>query len=434
MTRLAFGLVGAAFVLRLVLVLLPELGRDEAAYLYWTHHPRPDYAPLFQLQIFLVRWISDAAWFLRSTQLVLAGISVWLFGQWLRERGTIPCAGAAAIATLPWLVFAGGVLHPDGLLVTGLLVFALGLERKGGWQVAVGAAIAAGAKLTGLVALAVALVWLGRRRSWGPFILVAVVTLALASLLEPSTFGAARDFARIERGVAFRVGLLLLEAVLIGGVLVVNPRWRRSPVALTGLVLVAGFGLAAIVTGQVKANWILPGLLLLWSTSMPRAVLVGFAFVATLLSGAMVAGYASPRLAASAESGLGRFLPAYSTVAGAREGRVASADSWADYLSGFHSRIAWPELPADCDEIVSDDYGIACRLALECPSGVPAVVVPDDPLFAREPGRPVARRLIVAVRVDAEALVTSGTPIWSGSMPHPVTDELISLVLLEENP
>lgn len=434
MTRLAYGLVGAAFVMRLVLVLLPELGRDEAVYLYWTHHPRPDYAPLFQLQILLARLISDAPWFLRSTQVIFAGTSVWLFGQWLRERGTVPCAGAAAIATMPWLVFAGGVLHPDGLFVTGLLVFALGLERKSAWPVAAGAAIAAGAKLTGLVALGVALIWLARRRAWGPFLLAAVVALALTSLLEPATFGAARDFARIERGILFRFGLLFIEAALIGGVLLANPRWRRGPVALTGLLLVGGFGLAAIVTGQVKANWILPGLLLLWSGSMPRAVLVGFAFVATLLSGAMVAGYASPRLAGSAEAAVGRFLPAYSTTAGAREGRVASADSWADYLAGFHSRIEWPIPSGACDEIISDDYGIACRLALACPSGVPAVVVPGDPLFAREPGPPVARRLIVAVRSEAGDLFDHGTPVWTGAIPHPVTGDPISLVLVEENP
>ena len=434
MTRLAFGLVGAAFALRIVLVLLPELGRDEAAYLYWTYHPRLDYAPLFQLQLFLARLISDAPWFLRSTQLVLGGLTVWLFGQWLRERGTIPCAGAAAIATLPWLVFVGGVLHPDGLLVTGLIIFALGLESRRPWPVAAGALMAAGAKLAGLVAVCVALVWLAQRRAWRAFTVLALATAALAMLLEPATFVAARDFARIERGVIFRIGLLAFEIALIGGALLVAPRWRRSPIALTGLIYVGGFGLAAIATGQVKANWILPGLLLLWSTSVPRGVRVGGAVVTTLLAGAMVTGYASPKLAASVESGARAFLPDYPTVAGARESRVASAGSWAEYLAGFHARVSWPEGLDGCDEIVSDDYGIACRLALECPSGVPFVVVPDDPLFQREPGAPPKRRLIVAVRTDPSRLAPAGTPAWTGSMPHPVTGEPVSLILLVENP
>jgi hypothetical protein len=434
MTRLAIGLVGAAFVLRVILVFLPELGRDEAAYLYWTHHPRLDYAPLFQLQLLLARLISDAPWFLRSSQLIGAGLTMLLFGQWLRERGSDPSAGVAAIATLPWLVFVGGILHPDGLLVLGLLVFALGLERGSAWSVASGALIAAGAKIAGLIAIAVALIWLAKRRAWLPLASVTLAAIGFAILFEPSTLNAARDFARIERGIAVRAGLLIVELALIGGGLLFVPQWRRSPVALTGLFLVAGFSLAGIVTGQVKANWLLPGLLLMWSTAVPRGVRAGGAVIATLLAGAMVTGYASPRLAASAESAVGRFLPAYTTVAGVRESRVASADSWADYLGGFHARVPWPDGPGDCDEIVSDDYGIACRMALACPSGVPVVVVPDDPLFDREPGPAVERRLIVAVRTDPSRLHATGTPVWSGSMPHPVTGEPISLVLVVENP
>lgn len=434
MARLAYALIGAAFALRITLLFLPELGRDEAAYLYWTWHPRPDYAPLFQLQLLLARLVSDAPWFLRSTQLVLAGTSVWLFGQWLRERGAVPCAGAAAVATLPWLVFAGGIVHPDGLLVTGLLVFALGAERKTAWLVVVGAGLAAGAKLTGFVAVAVGLVWLARRRAWGPFATLLAATGMLAALLEPATFAAARDFARIDQGPFARVGLLLLEVVLIGGTLLWTMRLRRGPVALTGSMIVAGFALAAVMTGQVKANWILPGLLLLWSTSIPRGVLVGAALVSTLTSGAMVTGYVAPGLAASAERRLGPLAPDYPTVAGTREARVASARTWADYLAGFHAHFDWPDLPAIPDEIVSDDYGIACRLALACPAGVPVVVVPGDPLFEREPGPPAARRLLVAVRTEPATLAPAGATLWTGSMIHPVTDARIDLVLVGETP
>ena len=105
--------------------------------------------------------------------------------------------------------------------------------------------------------------------------------------------------------------------------------------------------------------------------------------------------------------------------------------AWADYLAGFHARIEWPVLLAQPDEIVSDDYGIACRLALACPSGVPTVVIPGDPLFDREPGGVVERRLIVAVQADPEALTGSGSPSWTGSIPHPLTGEPVSLVLVE---
>ena len=430
MVRFAFGLVGAAFVLRLVLVFLPELGRDEAAYLYWSHHPRLDYAPLLQLQIFLMRLVSDEPWFLRLSQVVISGFTVFLMGQWMRARDRVPCTSVAALATVPWLVFAGGILHPDGLLVLGLMLFALGAESRKPWTTAAGAIVCAGAKLTGFVPAIVALVWLFRRRSWGPFALVLAGVVAFALVLRPETLAAARQFGRVEHGVLFRILILLLEMALIGGVLIAVPRTRSGPAGWTGILLVSGFGIAAVFAGQVKANWILPGLLLLWSTAVSRRVLLGFAAVGLVLSGLMVVGYAMPSIARSAEARLARagLLPEYAELAGRRESLVASGRSWADYLAGFHGRVDWPDLPFPPDAIVSDDYGLACRIALECPDRVPVVVVPGDPLFDREPDRALGRQLMVAVR---NRLDHASTVIWEGTMAHPVTGDPISLRLVE---
>jgi hypothetical protein len=328
-------------------------------------------------------------------------------------------------------------LHPDGLLVAGLLLYALGIERGRPWPVATGVTIAAGAKLSGFLAVPVALVWLVRRRAWLPLAVAIVCTGAFAAWLRPETLAAARNFARLDLDVFARIGLLVVEVALLGGVLLAAARWRPSAVAVTGVLFVAGFGLAVIVTGQVKANWLLPGLLLLWSPSLPRGILVAGAVVGTVLSGAMVAGHAAPGLAGTVERSVTGSILDYPTIAGAREARVSSADSWRDYLAGFHAGLDWPDLPAEVaevDEIVSDDYGIACRLALACPSGVPRVVVPGDPLFDAEPGRRVERRLIVAVRTDPGNLAPSGEPLWSGSIAHPVTREPMSLVLVELSP
>ena len=431
MARLAFALVGAAFVLRLVLVFLPELGRDEAAYLYWTWHPRPEYSPLLQTQILLARVVSDAPWLLRSSQLVVSALTLFFFGQWMRARGQVPCANVAALACVPWLVFVGGVLHPDGLLVLGLVLFALGVEEGRSWKVAVGAAICVGAKLTGLLPAVVAVWWLGRRRDWIQFGCLIVVLVGFALTLRPESIEAAREFARIEAGMLTRMGILLLEIVLIGGALVVAPRWRRDAVGWTGFALLAGFTLAAVGGGQVKANWLLPGLLLLWSASIPRPILLSAAVAGLLLSGAMVSGYAMPSLARSVETRLDRagLLPAYPLLAGEREARVASARSWSEYLQGFHAKVEWPELPYVPDAIVSDDYGLACKLALACPETVPLVVVPQDPLFGGEPRSGPGRHLVMAVRSELDV---PGRVVWRGELTHPVTGVPVPLLLVEE--
>jgi hypothetical protein len=431
MARLAFALIGATFVLRLILVVLPELGRDEAAYLYWTWYPRPEYSPLLQIQIFLARLVSDAPWLLRSSQLVVSALTLFFFGQWMRARGQVPCVNVAALACVPWLVFVGGVLHPDGLLVLGLVLFALGVEEGRSWKVAVGASICVGAKLTGLLPAVVAVWWLGSRRDRIPLGFLFVVLVGFALTLRPESIEAAREFARIEAGVFTRIGVLLLEIVLIGGALVLAPRWRRDAVGWTGIALLAGFTVAAIGGGQVKANWLLPGLLLLWSASIARPILLAAAVAGLLVSGAMVSGYAMPSLAREVEIRLDRagLLPAYSLLAGEREARVASARNWSEYLLGFHATVEWPELPFVPDEIVSDDYGLACKLALACPETVPRVVVPQGPLFRREPGLAPARRLVVAVRSE---LTVPGRVVWRGELAHPVTGAPVPLLLVEE--
>jgi len=123
-------------------------------------------------------------------------------------------------------------------------------------------------------------------------------------------------------------------------------------------------------------------------------------------------------------------------LAGEREGRVASGRTWEDYLAGFHGPLDWPSVDAATGvrSVVSDDYALAARFALKCPVPVPVVVVPGDPLFDREPGSPIGRQLVVAVRVPLEQLVDTGIFIWRGTVAHPVTDSTIQLALVEDIP
>ena len=435
---LALLILAAALGLRLAMVFLPVLGRDEVTYLYWSHHPRVDYAPLLQLQIFLARLISDAPWFLRSTQLLVGAMSMLGLAAWLKARKVPdPLLAVAAVSVTPWLVFSGSVLHPDGLFVLGLMVFALGTERGRPALVVTGAIISLGAKLTGVVPVTVALYWLFHHRHWRSLAALGVFSAGFALLLRPETLGAARDFGRIGGSPGLRLLVLVLETLLIGGVLVLVPRvsrWRATTV--TGLIIVVGFAVMAVVEGQTKANWLLPGLLLLWPLNPDRRVLFGGALVALGLSAMMVTGYRNPTIAGTAESALRTrsWLPEYRLLAGEREARVASATSWTGYLAGFHGELPVLPLPDQVQEVRSDDYALAARFALRCPDPVPVIVVPGDPLFDREPEPAPGRRLIVAVRVPLAELTGDATVVWRGSVAHPVTGSRIQLALVEEIP
>lgn len=430
----------AVALLRLAMVMLPVLGRDEVTYLYWTHQPHIDYAPLLQLQILFARLASDAPWFLRLTQLGIGVVSLYCFAAWLKARGVQDrWLAVAALAATPWLTFSGAILHPDGLFVLGLLVFALGLERERSLQVLVGAVICLGAKLSGVIPVMVALVWFARRRHLRSFFTLAILAVGFRLFLQPETLGAARDFARIDGGVGLRLLVLIVELVLVGGALVVVPRittWRA--VTVTGVLIVGGFVLVAVFGGQSKANWLLPGLILLWPRRVNPGLLVGITLVALAFSTAMVTGYAYPGAAGRAEESLRPhgILPDYRVLAGEREGRVASGRTWKDYLTGFHGQLHWSsrDSATGVRTVVSDDYALAARFALECPVPVPVIVVPGDPLFDREPGSTLGRQLIVAVRVPVEQLVDSGTTVWRGTVAHPVTGLTIRLAIVEDIP
>jgi len=432
--------LSAVALLRLAMVMLPVLGRDEVTYLYWTHQSNIDYAPLLQLQILLVRIVSDAPWFLRLSQLGIGVASLFCFAAWLKVRDVQDrWLAVAALAATPWLTFSGAILHPDGLFVLGLLVFALGLERGRSLQVLLGAVICLGAKLSGVIPVGVALVWLAQGRHLRSFITLAVIAVGFRLFLQPETLGAARDFARIDGGIGLRLLVLIVEMVLVGGALVVVPRitaWR--PVAVTGVLIVGGFVLMAAFGGQSKANWLLPGLILLWPRQVNPRLLVGITLVALAFTTAMVTGYLQPGAARWAEESLRPhgILPDYRVLAGEREGRVASGRTWEDYLAGFHGQLRWsrPDSTSGVDIVVSDDYALAARFALQCPVPVPVIVVPGDPLFDREPGSPLGRQLVVAVRVPLEKLVETGTIVWRGSVAHPVTGSTIQLALVEDIP
>ena len=455
MPRRLAALLVLALALRLPLWTLPGLGRDEAMYLLWSHHPEPAYAPLLQLLLAALRALgADAAdpWLLRLPS-VLAGLAaVALFDHWLRRdghRGRGLLVALLLFVLSPWQTYAGAILHPDDLQLVAILGFAAAARSGRVGLAMLAAALAPWTKTSGILVTLVAVVWCRsgpvpqprRRLLVGATLLVAAVPFVFlrADLLRAMmSFGSAgADTSLLTRltvligSVAFLAGPGALAAVLAA-------RRRRPaldvvarPDRVLAVLLLAAFGAALVVTGQVKGNWVLPGLFLLWPAPshawLTRSRTAGTVAVATSLALSLALGWAfsRPEQARRADEAWGeRVLPGYLRVAGEREREVATAQRWWHRVAEYRDPSPWfatfaPDAPTP-PVVVSDDYGLAAQWAVRCPSPVPRVVLPLDPLTPVVDRLP-AGTLVIAVQRPVEALV--GPEGWTalGARPHPVT-------------
>lgn len=462
----------ASLLVRLPLFFLPGAGRDEAAYVYWAFHPEPAYAPLLQV---LVRFAAllpiDPVQAMRIP-VMLGGVAVlYIFDRFLAARGAgygFRLFSLAVLAAAPWQVYAGAVLHPDTLLLAALLALSLALyRRRFAWAVAAAAA-AFWAKPTGLLALPVLLFVLWRdpgltRRLAVAYSGAALALVAPAALfITPELVAAISEFSRIPAAVPLGRALLAqaLAVLFLGGPLLLllpagtvratvrhgwRPLWRDpagQTASLLAMALLGAFALAALFNTQLKGNWILPAMVLLWparpgrlSRPLAFAGLGWTLLTALLLSTAM----ARPDLVARFETGLPGLQGTYGLHAGAREARVSATGTWSQRLREYQGlepfagavRAAWGGAVRAVHPpawIVSDDYGLAAQLHFAWRQPAMRVIVPGDGVFHRLMPplsqselsgavlvMAVGRRSLAAVwprLVDVEPIAT---------VPHPVT-------------
>ena len=472
--RLGIVLLGLVVItLRAPLWLLPGLGRDEAAYALWSHYPNPAYAPLLQILLTLPRWLgAEAAWAWRGPSIVSGALVLVLFERWLAACGAPRAARLLAVTLLafsPWQTYAGAILHPDDLQLAAIFLFAWAARTGRTRWALVAAALAPWAKPSGLLVTAIALLW--SLRTGGRSVrALATQLLVLAIALVPFAFahaGLMQTFLSFgEMGARSsllqRLGVLALGVVFLAGpgawigwtrgVVLLASSWstrapwldlRTAPDRVLGVTMLAAFVLAALISGQAKGNWLLPGLFLLWPTQLVPSARTrsrwGWATAvgsSLLLSAALSLVLARPDLARSAEERWGQaILPSYLDIAGAREARVASATQWwhrpAEYrsLKAWCSEV-WPEHAIDV--VVSDDYGLASQASMACPTTVARVVLPLDALL-RRPERVAAGALVMAVQCEVADLV--GNEGWRALEPvaHPVTGAPVRRALLVED-
>lgn len=316
--------VGALVVListcKLALTLGVELGKDEAVYWYWSRNWDLTYAPLVFALLRLADTLSPGTeWALRACQVSTGVISMALMFHWCRVNGLSESRSLwamVAFATSHWIWHSSSYLHPDGFLVSAWLLV-LVLARRAlttEWTpiqsvgVGVATAIPAYCKYSGAVLAAAVYVWLYlacsqstvRRRvtTYGLLAFIACVSpLAVTHYADAFQLPQAlSSLSRIagEASILSRFGLFLvapllfvspfllwgLYRALVSGAAVAvrtfpktrptaRAEWIRDHAQLLLALIPAStillcFGFFALYRGQVKGNWILPGLVGLW--------------------------------------------------------------------------------------------------------------------------------------------------------------------------
>lgn len=442
----------AAFLLslpfRLVLVARPGLGRDEAAYVYWSSHFEPAYAPALQAVLRWLDWVGlDSPWALRLPSIACGAAVLWLLDLRLRTASVPAPARRCAVLALalsPWQTLVGSVIHPDDLLLVATLGFAFLLERGRLWPAVLLAGLAPWTKPTGLLLLgggiAACLFERSRPRAHRMGAIAMMLALAAPVVLsfrvpmieELFEFGRIEDDVPYLRRASIGLGSLLFQAgplLLIAGARGLVERWpgrgrpldREAAVSLgVSLLFVGVFGGAAFLHSQWKENWIMPAFLVLWPVrgwNTVRPWMTALVVVAGLCSSGVAAVVAHPEWAAAVESR----LPAidYGQKAGGREARVSAAASWEDRLREYgalndfareievgYETATGAQAPV---AIASDDYGLATQLAYVWRNQHPRVVVPTDGIYWRSledarQSNPEQDWLVLAVQADAASI------------------------------
>ena len=432
-----------ALPLKWPLLVLPGIGRDEAVYVYWSRQGEPFYAPLLQWALALVRLLPVpelAA--IRTLALGVSVLNVYLVDRLLREARVSASRrrlAALVFATLPWQMYVGGIVHPDGLFLASLLLFCLFMARGH----LAGAALIGGAialsKPVGLALLPVVswlLVARSRSRTQAAFLLMLVAVAASPVWLNvhPAMLAALSEFGRLSAlSPVLLIGLGLGAVVFLGGVLLpiaamsgarrvlcTRRRVSRPPDHLPALALAAAlllvFLVAAMLNRQIKGNWILPALVLLaiagrWP--MPRWS-PWLLSVQLLLSVGLGWAMQHPRIIERLEARFTALAAWYVHQAGERDARLSLVRTWHQRAAEYRSLQPLPAQLLDALErerggpvrprwIVSDDYGLAAQLAFYWRAWSPRIIVPGDGLLVRSIPPPETERLtgeavVVALR------------------------------------
>ncbi len=411
-----------------------EFGKDEAAYWYWArYHLDASYAFVMLAVIRLadVLWAgNDMA--LRLPFIVAGAGSAWLMNAACEKTDlttTDRLAAVLAFVTCHWAWHTGSFLHPDGVLVPLWLATLAAADRA--WRsqqdhhwllTGILGGLVALSKYTGCVLMAgllLALTLRGRQGFRGllwtgiPCAIVASPLIWALWGLDfhlPFTLGSLSQVAASDP-VWWRAGLFLLAPLLylsppllwlLYSGLYRGWQERREQgvdlVLIPALVLLATFGVFALVNGQVKGNWVLPGLLGIWPlafhglhqrrfhrnwwagllvlgigmTAVPALTLRWPTLAQQLVDSAPAAVDATyPAIVSPTD------LPREPTFSWTE--RVCEYHGWADFGQDLSQRLQHDIGRAD--RVHSAEYGLGYGLGRYLPDA-PRVTITDDARFA----------------------------------------------------
>ena len=399
---LCLVLLGAHTLLKLRLVADVELGKDEAVYWYWGQHLDASYA-LLPLIIFKLTHslYPYQEWFLRLPSVLLGTLATALV-YWLCRMQSLAKQlalwAAAAFALSHWTWHTSSYLHPDGFLVPCWLL-ALCMARQAEATnalrpyvytgLAAGLAVLckySGAFLVGGLGLWIALDQRGKERWYrlAAFLLPAVAIAAPLTYAQFSTdFYLPQTLSTLSRiedldhpllrllffaaSPLFFVSPFLLFLLYAG--LVRAAKQRDLLALLPALCTIGAFLFFALGRGQIKGNWILPGLLSLWpvafATQPRRWMLVAIVATGLLQALAIGLGLKYPGLYSefAVRSGLDKSY--VGLVSEEDRGREPSY-SWSERLCEYSG---WRRFAADVEEtlpplpLLSTQYSISFALA-----------------------------------------------------------------------
>lgn len=477
----------AVILLRLPLLLLPGAGRDEALYWYWAHHFELAYSPLLQIAIRLFEWLPlPDIWAIRLVSLVASGCSLWLLEQLLIRRKIKDVQRRwllLALAVAPWQTYAGAILHPDMLLLATLLAFVYFSEKQGFTLAAISAGLAIWAKPSGILVIAIAILYWLVIDSNTSKLRIKRILLTLGTAL-PVAISANWQMVQgvLEFGkIGDQVSLLhvlpiqLLGIVVLGGPAMVYVAWRTItpfvsffhrifseitqvqslrwtlPMVIS-TAFFAAFGGAILITGQIKANWMLPAfvtLLLLWQNEFPIPWLKRLTLASLVLSIGFGLGFQLPGFAATIENRFPILGTSYSVQAGDHEARVSATSSWANRVQEYQALQPFAadvvqqwraNQPTQFPEwILSDDYGLATQLVFAWQQPQIPIFITGDLLFKhrlpennsaifKKPGLELT--VLNESRINFPQLQEILTPI---PLPHPYASGFVQLHFLSVN-
>ena len=392
------SLLGVYTLLKLWLVAGVELGKDEAVYWYWGQHLDASYA-LLPLAVFKLAHAlyPHQEWFLRLPSALLGAFSTALVYWLCRMQGLAEQRArwaAAAFALSHWTWHTSSYLHPDGFLVPCWLL-ALCMARRAAATnalrpyvctgLAAGLAVLckySGAFLVGGLGLWIALGH-PRKGRWHRLAAFLLPAFAVAAPLTYAQFStgfylpqALSTLSRIDdlghplaRLLFFAVSPLFFVSPFLLVLLWTSGRRADLLALLPALCTVGTFLFFALGRGQIKGNWLLPGLLSLWPAAFAarprRWLLVALVATGLLQSLAIGLGLKYPALYSTLieRSGLDQ---SYVGLVSPEDQVREPSYTWSERLCEYRG---WRRWAADAEEVLprlpllSTQYSIPFALA-----------------------------------------------------------------------